>query len=128
MEYVCWAPNGNWLASCSSKDFTCRIWDVSSHHEEAVEERIKLKNQMVCTLERHREKIYKIVFYSDSVVISCSQDKTIIIWEIQAIRLRNQRESHVQYKAREVRKIKASVMYVEIAVTSDLFLCRRGNP
>lgn len=26
---VTWAPNGNWLCSCSNKDFAARVWDVT---------------------------------------------------------------------------------------------------
>jgi len=27
---VGWAPNGDWIVSCSNKDFIGRIWDVTT--------------------------------------------------------------------------------------------------
>lgn len=31
---VAWAPNGDWIVSCSNKDkdFTARVWDVTTSH------------------------------------------------------------------------------------------------
>jgi WD40 repeat protein len=41
---VAWAPNGEWFASCSSKDNCARIFDVKSKRTDA----------LICELKKHQ--------------------------------------------------------------------------
>jgi len=63
---VAWAPNGDWIVSCSGKDFVGRLWDVG------MKRGTKLVNGMVCTLKKHQAQITKIQFHTDTVLVSSS--------------------------------------------------------
>ena len=81
---VAWAPNGDWIASSSSKDHCIRIWDVSSL-ENQKRQKLKLENNMVCVLKKHTHMISKIQFYSDTLLVSAGQEHSIIIWELNKV-------------------------------------------
>lgn len=76
--------------------------------------RILLENQMVCILRKHQNKIIKIEFYSDTVLVSCAHDKTIIFWEL--IKHTNERGDYY-YKAKDFLKVTAPTFYLDIAIT-----------
>lgn len=130
-----WAPNGNWIVSGSNKDYVGRIWDVSFPHKSNKkgssskqndnQSEVSLQNQMVCTLKKHKFQLIKILFHTSTQLISCSHDKTIIFWEV--LTLKNSK-GQLYHKAREFRVIKTTKHYLDIAITSNRFICRRGNP
>jgi WD40 repeat protein len=72
---VAWAPSGDWIVSCSNKDkdFTARVWDVTTSHPKRGtndKDMPKLDNQMICALKRHKDKIEKVQFHSNELVVS----------------------------------------------------------
>lgn len=82
---VAWAPNGDWIVSCSNKDkdFTARVWDVSTNLKKTeTNNGTGSDNQMICALKKHRDKIEKLEFYSNDIIVSIDLQKNIIIWEI----------------------------------------------
>ena len=127
---VAWAPNGDWIISCSNKDkdFTARVWDVTTVNPKRGtndKDIIKLDNQMICALKKHKDKIEKVQFHSNELVVSIDLQKNIIIWEI--IKSKNSK-GEIVYKGKDVRRIKTSAMYVEFIMTNDRFICRKSHP
>lgn len=131
---VAWAPNGHWIVSGSNKDYVGRIWDVSFPHKPKKGSRqagsdaqpeVALQNQMVCVLKKHKFQLIKILFHTSTQLISCSHDKTIILWEI--LTLKNSK-GQLYYKARDFRMIRSTKHYLDIAITPNRLICRRGNP
>lgn len=66
-----------------------------------------------------------MLFHTDQLIVTSGHDKTIILWEI--IKVKNQAGDLV-YKAKDFRRIKTSKLYLDIALTKDRFICRKGNP
>ena len=95
---VTWAPNGDWIISCSNKerDYTARVWDVSFK---------RATSNLVCALRKHKAKIEKIQFHSNEIVVSIDYDKIIIIWEITR---HINSKGEAQFKGKEVRKIQTT--------------------
>lgn len=58
-------------------------------------------------------------------MVSCSLDKSIIIWEL--VRTLNKQNENI-IKARIVRRIQNTKFYQEIIITANRFICRKGNP
>lgn len=119
---VGWAPNGDWIVSCSNKDFTGRVWDVTA--PEKKKNNVKLTNNMICLLKKHTMQITKIQFHTDLLLVSSSQEHSIVLWEISKI----SRAGQMQYKGRAIRKIANTKFYQEIIITKERFICRKGNP
>lgn len=131
---VAWAPNGHWIVSGSNKDYVGRIWDVSFPHKSRKGARqaggdgqpdVALQNQMVCTLKKHKFQLIKILFHTSTQLISCSHDKTIVLWEV--LTLKNGK-GQLYHKARDFRMIRSTKHYLDIAITQNRLICRRGNP
>lgn len=128
-----WAPNGHWIVSGSNKDYVGRIWDVSFPHKSKKsgnkqadnQPEVALQNQMVCMLKKHKFHLIKILFHTSTQLISCSHDKTIIFWEVLTMK---NGKGQLYYKARDFRVIKTTKHYLDIAVTQNRLICRRGNP
>ena len=121
---VAWAPNGDWIVSCSNKDKTARVWDVT--HPSKVKSRapVSLNNQMICSMKKHTANIAKIQFHTDSIVVSCGHDKTIIIWEItQSLN----KSGEIVYRAKALRTLRTPKLYVDIQITRNRFLCRTNE-
>lgn len=104
---ICWSPNGDWFLSCSNKDYIGRLWDVTMNGPSQIKSQIhnrnlKLTNGMVCQFKKHQGQICKVLFHTETIIVSCSLDKTIIIWEL--VRTLNKNNENVM-KARVVRRI-----------------------
>ena len=124
VDCVAWAPNGNWIASASNKDHNIRIWDVSLHDDKK-RESTRLTNNMVSILKKHTLRISKVQFHTDTILVSASEERSIIIWEL----IKVARSAQTQYKARVVRKIANGMkFYQEILLTKQRFICRKSNP
>ena len=84
IDCIAWAPNGNWMASASNKDHNIRIWDVSAH-DSKVRENTKLTNNLICILKKHTLRISKVQFHTDTILVSASEERSIIIWELTKV-------------------------------------------
>ena len=125
---VAWAPNGDWIVSCSNKDkdFTARVWDVSTNLKKSdMKDATGSDNQMICALKKHRDKIEKLEFYSNEIIVSIDLQKNIIIWEITKS---TNAKGETVYKGKDIRRIKTPSMYVEFTMTQDRFICRKSHP
>lgn len=69
--------------------------------------------------------IKKVQFYNDTILISSSLDKTIILWELCTS---VNKSNEICIKSRVVRRISSTKFYQEIIVTPERFICRKGNP
>jgi WD40 repeat protein len=126
---VAWAPNGDWIVSCSNKDkdFTARVWDVTTNSKTSLENQnaTNSNTQMICALKKHKDKIEKLEFYSNEILVSIDLQKNIILWEIT--KSQNAKGETV-YKGKDIRRIKTPSMYVEFTLTQDRFICRKSHP
>jgi hypothetical protein len=80
---------------------------------------------MICALKRHKDKIEKVQFHSNELVVSIDLQKNIIIWEITKSK---NSKGEIVYKGKDVRRIKTPTMYVEFIITNDRFICRKSHP
>jgi hypothetical protein len=80
---------------------------------------------MVCILRKHSFRIIKIIFYTDTLLVSCAHDKSIIFWEINKQKLINGKSI---YKAKDFRIITGTQYFLDIAMTHNRFICRKGPP
>lgn len=79
---------------------------------------------MVCSLKKHQDNIFKVQFVTDHSLVSCGLDKTIYLWEIkQTVNSKGE----ICYKAKDIRRIKTTKLYVDITVTPDRFICRNNE-
>lgn len=105
---ICWSPNGDWFLSCSNRDNIGRLWDVTyggnptNFNRQLNTRNLKLTNNQICQFKKHTHPIQKFQFHNETVVVSCSLDKSIIIWEL--VRTLNKQNENV-IKARIVRRI-----------------------
>ena len=80
---------------------------------------------MVAILDKHQDRISKIEFHSDTIVVTASHDKTIIFWEL--VKSVKTNGDHF-YKANEWLKVTVPTYFLDIVVTENRFICRKGKP
>ena len=66
-----------------------------------------------------------MIFHTDTILVSCSHDKSIIFWEL--IKNKNSK-CQDYYVAKDFLKINSPMYYIDIAVTQNRFICRKGRP
>ena len=65
---ICQIGNSNYIATASF-DHTIKIWDLNNN------------NACIQTLTGHSSSVIDVIYHSDGYLVSCSNDKTIIIWK-----------------------------------------------
>ena len=101
-----------------------RIWDVSLPEKKKAS-KLLLENQMVTIINKHKEKISKVEFCGDTNLISASHDKTIMFWELLKI---SKPSGEYYYKPNCMLKVVAPLYFLDIALTSNRLICRKGKP
>jgi hypothetical protein len=80
---------------------------------------------MICALKKHKDKIEKVQFHSNEIVVSIDLQKNIIIWEITQ---QKNSKGDIIYKGKDIRRIRTPSMYVEFVLTSNRMICRKSHP
>ena len=123
---VSWSTSGDWLAVASNKEHFVRIWNTEDDHHKTQD--LKLKNNMICVLKKHTAQILSIQFHTDFTIVTSSQDKSIIIWELIKY-IDDRTEANIRhFKPSIVRRIPSTKFYLEIKLTKTRLICRKGNP
>lgn len=76
INHIAYSPNGEFFATCS-KDKSIKLWQADNFKLLKVIDKGRYTG--------HKTSINKLVWLDDNTLVSCSDDRTIIIWNVQNI-------------------------------------------